>query len=395
MNMLKNVTLAALLTLSLSVAASAQDMQDDLPSEQIGTPQEEFFTAKVIKILSEQNQNDYGIHRKVQQVRLRITSGSEKGKEFETENGVLDGREDTILREGESVVVDKQTRSDGETSYLITEKYRLPSMMWVVAFFLVLTLLFGGITGITSIVGLAVSVLILLWFVIPRIVAGSDPLIVSLIGCVLIACTSLYLAHGFNRRTSIALLSTCVTLAFAAAMDIAFVHVTQLFGMGSDESLYLQTGLLQHVNLKGLLLGGILIGCLGVLDDVTTAQTAAIDEISKANPKLTTAELSRAGKSVGKEHIASLINTLALAYVGASLPLLLLLSTNENNYPFWVTINGEFFADEIIRTVVGSATLLVAVPISTWFAAYFLQGGKGPSGPSGHSHGHSHSVWVS
>lgn len=378
MKYVKTILAIVLLGTSLGVA-SAQDMAQ---------PKEEFFTAKVISILGEQESTDYGVHRVIQHLRLRIISGSDKGKEFETDNGVIDGRDDMVLKEGETVVVDKQTKTDGDATYLITEKYRLPNMLWVVAFFLLLTLAFGGITGITSIVGLAVSVLILIWFVIPRIVAGSDPLTISLIGCVLIACTSLYLAHGFNKRTSVALLSTSVTLALAAIMDVAFVHATKLFGMGSEESLYLQTGMLQNVDLKGLLLGGILIGCLGVLDDVTTAQTAAIDEISKANPKMGMPALMKAGQSVGKEHIASLINTLALAYVGASLPLLLLLKT-DSTYPLWVTINGEFFADEIIRTLVGSATLLVAVPVSTWFAAYFLQGGKGGSAMK-HAHSHTH-----
>jgi uncharacterized membrane protein len=124
-------------------------------------------------------------------------------------------------------------------------------------------------------------------FVIPRIVAGDDPMITCVIGASIIACTSLYLAHGFNKRTSVALLSTIVTLCISVVVALLYVHVAKLFGMGSEESFYLQSGLLQNIDLRGLLLGGMIIGCLGVLDDVTTAQCAAIDEISKANPKLT------------------------------------------------------------------------------------------------------------
>jgi uncharacterized membrane protein len=152
--------------------------------------------------------------------------------------------------------------------------------------------------------------------------------------------------------------------------------------------MFLQFGQLQQVNLRGLLLGGIIIGCLGVLDDITTAQTAAIDEIGKANPKMTFKELHRAGISVGREHIASLINTLALAYVGASLPLLLLFTVQEES-PFWVVLNSEFLAEEIIRTLVGSSTLLFAVPITTWLAAYFFRNDRTkPSLHTGHGHHH-------
>ena len=157
--------------------------------------------------------------------------------------------------------------------------------------------------------------------------------------------------------------------------------------------MYLQSGLTAGVNLRGLLLGGMIIGCLGVLDDITTAQTAAVDEIRKANPNLTSKQLLQSGLSVGREHIASLINTLALAYAGASLPLLLLFQTNET-FPLWVTLNSEFLAEEIVRTLVGSTTLLLAVPISTWCAARFLSNDGRPS-IGGHCHGHSHHIRVS
>jgi len=236
------------------------------------------------------------------------------------------------------------------------------------------------------VIGLLVSVGVLLFFIVPRIASGSDPLLTSLIGSYVIACTSLYLAHGFKKRTTIALLSTCITLALAAIAAVLSVKFTMLFGMGSEESMYLQTGQFAGVNLRGLLIGGFIIGALGVLDDMTTAQTAAIDEVSKANPSLTFQELKNAGFSVGKEHIASLINTLALAYVGASLPLMLLFQENSG-LPLWMVVNSETIAEEIVRTLVGSTTLLLAVPISTWCGAYFL---RNTTGKVIHSSGHSH-----
>ena len=135
-------------------------------------------------------------------------------------------------------------------------------------------------------------------------------------------------------------------------------------------------------------LGGIIIGALGVLDDITTAQTATIDELSKANHTLSQRELFTRGMSVGKEHVASLINTLALAYAGASLPILLLFYTNTDT-PAWVTVNSEFIAEEIVRTLVGSMALLLAVPISSFLAAHAFAFGKHTNSNSHpHSHGH-------
>ena len=376
--------LTILVGMSVSISAVAQDA--------VASPTEEFMRATVLRILEEKKGEAFGFDRTSQQVILRITSGKERGRELPITNGILGDRDDMRLVEGETVIL-RRMEYEGEEKYLITEKYRLPSLLWLGVFFLVLTFLLGGITGIRSIVGLAVSILILSLYVVPTIASGSNPLIVSLVGSFSIACTSLYLAHGCNRRTSVALFSTLITLSIAVVLSVIFVHVSKLFGMGSEESMYLQSGLTAGVNLRGLLLGGMIIGCLGVLDDITTAQTAAVDEIRKANPNLTSKQLLQSGLSVGREHIASLINTLALAYAGASLPLLLLFQTNET-FPLWVTLNSEFLAEEIVRTLVGSTTLLLAVPISTWCAARFLSNDGRPS-IGGHCHGHSHHIRVS
>jgi len=352
-------------------------------------PTSEYARGTVIRILKEEADDTIpGLERTVQIVELRIVTGAEKGTLFQTENGILNNRDDMRLHIGETVTLEKLTKMNGDVMYIIREKYRIPSIIFLVIVFVALAFVFGGLTGVTSLLGLAVSILILTFFVVPQIVGGANPLFVSLLGSFAIACTSLYLAHGFHKRTSIALLSTLTTLGIAALLAVFFVRTAKLFGMGTEESMLLQFGQLSEVNLQGLLLGGIIIGCLGVLDDITTAQTAAIDEIGKANPNMTFKELHKAGMSVGREHIASLINTLALAYVGASLPLLLLF-TIQNDTPLWIIANSEFLAEEIIRTLVGSSTLLFAVPISTWFAAWFLRNDRmKPSLHRGHGHHH-------
>lgn len=352
----------------------------------IDAARDDFFTATVVSILGEQREEDPDFPRTVQTVRLRLNDGGDR-EEFTIENGALESRRDMLLKKGETVVVERILKSDGTTHYLIKEKYRLRNVILLVGIFVLIALILGGLTGILSIAGLFVSIGILVFFVIPRIIAGADPFLTCFIGSVFIACTSLFLAHGFNLRTRIALLSTLVTLCASAVIAQLFVRLGKLFGMGTEESMFLQTGMMQSIDLRGLLLGGIIIGCLGVLDDITTAQTAAIDEIRKANPSLGKKHLLAAGFSIGKEHIASLINTLALAYVGTSLPLLLLLHSQSNQaFPAWVTLNAEFLGEEIVRTLVGSITLLFAVPISTWIAVTMLHGKKTPDLPGGHHH---------
>jgi uncharacterized membrane protein len=210
-------------------------------------------------------------------------------------------------------------------------------------------------------------------------------------GSFAIVLVSLYLAHGFNKRTSVALLSTILVLFLAIGLSFLFVSATMLHGNGSEEAIYLQINPGQNINLQGLLLGGIILGALGVLDDITTGQAAAVDEIHKANPSLSRKELYKRGLSIGHEHIASLINTLALAYAGVALPLFLLFSLNHAA-PFWTLLNSEGVAEEIVRTLVGSTVLVLAVPISTHFAAYFFAKDKvdpdAPTEPAyiGHQH---------
>lgn len=361
-----------------------------LPAEPSMTiTSDDYGTAIVEEVIREEPSEIGGFPTLQQIVRMRLLDGSYRGEQFDLKNGILREQEREKLLPGQRVVIERMVRSDGTVLHLNRGPYRLPSMGWIAVLFLTLSVVFGGLYGLTSVFGLVVSVSILFLFVIPRITDGSNPLLVSIIGSYFIACTSLYLAHGFNRRTSVALLSTAITLGLSAITAVMAVRFTHLFGMGSEESMYLATGQFSGIDLRGLLIGGFIIGALGVLDDVTTAQCAAVEEISKANPSLSEGDLWRAGMSVGREHIASLINTLALAYVGASLPLFLLFRSNDH-LPTWLVLNGEFIAEEVVRTLVGSTALLLAVPISTWCAAKLLKNRTGHVLPSGDGHHHHH-----
>lgn len=161
-----------------------------------------------------------------------------------------------------------------------------------------------------------------------------------------------------------------IALGLSATFSMIFVSLTKLTGLGSEDAYALKFGDTSSINFQGLLLGGIIIGALGVLDDVTTSQSAAIFELHDVNPKLKFLSLFKRGINIGREHISSLVNTLVLAYAGAALPVFLFFILNPGGYPLWFTINSEFVSEEIVRTLIGSITLILAVPITTFLASF-------------------------
>ncbi len=360
----------SLATPSLAFAQTAES-SDETPAytETLDT----FYKAKVISILEEGQKNVDGVMQDHQKLELEIKNGNEVGKRIIIDHGgsfAIQSFQKVSV--GETVVVVKPTDTGmgaKQDYYYIVDKYRINNILILVAIFFVLALYFGRKRGLTSIIGLLFSILIIFYFVIPNIVRGGDPFLYAIIGSFAILFVSLYLSHGFNRRTTIALVSTIGALCLAVGIDWAFVHFAKLAGNGTEEAFFLQFGS-TSINLQGLLLAGIIIGVLGVLDDVTTSQSAAIEEIHHANPSLNYKELYRRGISIGREHIASLINTLVLAYAGASFPLLLLYTT-QKSLPLWVTLNGNFIGEEIVRTLVGSSVLVIAVPLTTFLAAFY------------------------
>ena len=376
------VVLIALFTLLLLPGIATAQESDATPSsdvlidesqlqQQQAVPQEEFSRAKVIEILEDKNSAVGGFDQPYQKVKLRLETGSEVGKEIEVEHGGLFAiQEEQKVKVGDTVVITKTAGPTGEI-YYITDKYRIFPLIVIFAVFFGLAVIFGRVKGASAILGLLASIFVLVKFVVPQILAGANPLTTSLGGALAIAIVSLYMAHGLNRRTTVALAGTVVTLLIAAGLAMLYVSFVGLSGTGSEEAIFLRMGPIGAIDLRGLLLGGIIIGALGVLDDITTAQAATVDELQKANPDMSKGELMKRALSVGREHIASLVNTLALAYAGASFPLLLLFSISQD-IPLWLTVNSEFIAEELVRTLVGSTALILAVPISTFLAVNFL-----------------------
>ena len=201
---------------------------------------------------------------------------------------------------------------------------------------------------------------------LPRLLAGDSPIVVSVAGATAIMVVTLYVTHGPNRKSSVAVAGTTASLVLTGLLGAAFLEVARLTGR-TEEAAYLQLALPDlQLNVRGLLLGGVVIGALGVLDDAAVAQVSVVFALREANPALTWGELYRRGLQVGRDHIGSLVNTLALAYAGAALPLLLF---SNYDVPISVAMNRELVATEIARTLLGSLGLIAAVPITTALAA--------------------------
>ncbi|MGA1047369.1 MAG: YibE/F family protein [Minisyncoccia bacterium] len=328
-----------------------------------------------------------------QNLTLKILDKDKKGKIIVVENGGgTDLQESQIYKEGDVLVV-VQTMVGDKDQYYIQDRYRLPGLLGMGLFFVGLALIFAGKQGIGSMLGLIASVGVLLGYLVPSLLGGQNPVLVTFIASFTIITLTIFVSHGFRVRTFISFFSMNITLILAYIISAIFVYLAQMFGVGSEDTFYLASITNVDLDLRGILLAGVIVGMLGVLDDVTVAQAATIDEIKRANPKTKFKQLYRAGMSVGRDHIASLVNTLALAYVGSSLPLFLLLYINSSNVPIWVTLNSEFIGQELVRTLSGSIAIILAVPITSWIAAKVFD--KYIHKPrtkteTAHHHGHSH-----
>ena len=295
-------------------------------------------------------------------VDFRITSGVYDGEVGAIEVGV-----DDPVRTGDGVLL---TAFETEAGRLVFDFYdfqRGAPMVVLALVFAVVVIALGRWRGVGALVGLVVSYLIIVWFVVPAILDGSNAVTVAVVAASTIAFCVLFLAHGFEVPTAVALTSTLLSLLLTALLAWGFVGATNLTGLTDDSSLLL-AGLREGIDARGILLAGIVIGALGVLDDVTVTQVSAVWELKALRPELTVRELVGPALRIGRDHIASTVNTLFLAYVGAALPLLLLFT--EASQGFSSVITREIVATEVVRTLVGSIGLVASVPISTWLAAY-------------------------
>lgn len=255
---------------------------------------------------------------------------------------------------------------DQQTTYAISDFRRERPLALLAGLFLAAVIGFGRWQGVRALVGLGATLVLIVGFIVPAILAGRPPVTVALFGALAIMILTLYLAHGYSAKTTAAVVGTAVALGLTALLAVAFVAAANLTGFTSEDA-RLANITLGGVSLRGLLLAGIIIGGLGVLDDVTMSQSSTVFELHRADPEAGFTRLTRGALNVGRDHIAATVNTLFLAYAGAALPLLILFATGTDS--FAVILTSEVVAVEIVRTLVGSLGLIAAVPVTTALAA--------------------------
>jgi uncharacterized membrane protein len=300
---------------------------------------------------------------------VRIEGGPDRGTMFSLE--IQDSPTSVSLHPGDGIVLNRVTAPDvpPDLRYSFADYQRTSPLILLGVLFFVAVMLLGRFQGVRALAGLALSLIVLLKFVVPAILDGRNAVLVALTGAAVVMLLALYLAHGINERTTIAVLGTFASLALTAALAVAFVGAAKITGL-ADEDARILTIASQRIDVRGLLLGGVIIGALGVLDDVTVTQVSAVWELHKANPNESARGLYRSALRIGRDHIASVVNTLVLAYAGASLPLLVLFVQAQR--PLAGVLTGETVATEVVRALVGSIGLIASVPITTAIAAWVI-----------------------
>jgi uncharacterized membrane protein len=304
-----------------------------------------------------------------QVARARLKSGPDSGRLVTLQ--LSSGNLDPDLDPGDDVLVTEATAPTpgapalAGSGYTLYDFQRGTPMLLLAALFVAVVLVFARLKGALSLLGLAGSLAVVLIFVVPAILDGKSPLAVAIVGSLAVALVTIPLAHGIRTKSLAAVLGTCASLLLTAGLAVLFTDLTHLTGFSSQEATFLQLGG-ADLSLSGLLLAGMVIGALGVLDDVTITQASTVLALRDANPSLGFRELVTRALHVGRDHVSATVNTLVLAYVGASLPVLLLFSLSDLSAG--EVVNLELVAKDVVSTLVGSIGLIAAVPITTVLA---------------------------
>lgn len=353
--------------------------------------------ARVTTIL-EEGQITLGEHQQPYQLlRVELLEGQYQGIPMDIDFGKRQLRNDTNrFTPGDEVFVTLGKTADGVLAAYYVDYVRTNALLVLAGVFVAAILVMGRWKGLGSLLALAFSMLMITGYIIPHILSGEDPLRVSLIGSSILLGTTLYMTYGWNLKTHASVLSMVLALLLTGLLSVLFVALARLTGSGDENAMFLIQFSTANINLHGLMLGGMIIGALGVLDDLVTSQSAAVFEIYDANPALGFRRIFEKSMRIGQDHVAATVNTLVLAYTGASLPLLLLFALGNGNFGF--LLNVEFMAEEVVRTLVGSLGLMAAVPLASLIATLLalhnqrLGEWRALLGPeTSHSeHGHSH-----
>ncbi len=338
---------------------------------------------KVVEVLDEELRLIPGTDTEhlYQTIKVKVLDGPKEGELIEIENDFLE------LKKGDKFYFNYTRYQGGSEMFGVVNIDRAGSLWMLLVFFALAVVAFGGWQGVRSLLALIGSFAAIFYILLPGILGGWNPLLASVVVAAGVLFAAIFFTHGFNRESLVAYSGTMLAVALTSILAIVAVHMTSLTGFADETSTYLNFNTRGALNFTALLLGAIIIGVLGVLDDIAITQAAVVTELFNSNGSLSRREVYSKALRVGREHVGALVNTLVLAYTGASLPLLLHFYMASSSLS--MAINTELFATEIVRTIVGSVGLIMTVPIVTLLAVFYLKDYK-PKHIHTHAHGHSH-----
>jgi len=371
----KSIILPIILILILSVLVFFMvlpgiKLHNQQPDQAFNTGYESnTVSAKVINMIEEGITDLGGTRQNYQIFDVEILEGDFQGAVLTVDYGLRQilGSDEKI-RNGDLILVTVGQRPDtGELRAFFTDFVRSRPILYLFLLFVLFSVLISGWKGVRSLLGIGFSLLIIVFYILPQILSGKDPVWVSITGAFVFLAISQFLVYGWNLKTHSAVIGIFISLILTGLLSSFFVDFTRLTGYGDENALFLSQMSSQPINIKGLLLAGMLIGALGVLDDLVISQASAVFELFAANSSLSFSFLFKRAMNIGRDHAAATVNTLVLAYAGASLPMLLLFTISNQNPA--MLINISFIAEEIVRTLVGSIGLFISIPVTTALAA--------------------------
>ncbi|MGM0396951.1 MAG: YibE/F family protein [Bacillota bacterium] len=309
----------------------------------------------------------------VQYVTVRIDSGKYKDEIVDIENVLSDhAYYDIIVKEGQKVSLMIEEYPDGDYNVYISDYYRIDSIIYLLATFMILIVFIGRSKGIKSLISLGITISAVLFVMLPLILQGVNPILVSVATAVFVTVITIFLVSGINHKSISAIAGTSIGVIVAGVISFVVGNQANLTGLSAEEAtmlLYIPQGI--EFNFRHLLFAGIIMGALGAAMDVGISIASAIDEIHKANPNLTQRRLFRSGMNVGKDVMGTMVNTLILAYMGTSIPMLLLFMAYETELS--QVFNMDVIATEIVRSLSGSIGLVLTIPLTAMIASYYTK----------------------
>jgi uncharacterized membrane protein len=347
-------------------AALALGACTDLNSGQAGT----VVDAHVTRVIETGSRNVPGVERAslFQRLEVELDSSLFRGERVEVDWGGLRAlNSGGLLQAGDRVLL-TVTREGDERTYTIAEVVRLPSLAPLGVLLVVALLAVARMRGLAALAGLGASIGVFILAIVPALQRGDDPLIATVLGSVAVLVAAVFVVHGFGKKSVAALGGTIAGLIVVGGLGALALSVARMTGFSSEESIFLSVATDGRVDVARLALSGVIVGSLGALVDMSVGQASTTFELAGVDPDLRGRALYVSALNVGRDHIGSLINTLALAYFGGALPLVMLLSLNYQ--PLSVALNSEEMVESVLTVMVASVGLVLCVPVTTAIAVW-------------------------